>query len=602
MPNRAVELPLSHIRLTGGPLLRRQELHRILLRHYDVDRLLHNFRVSAGIQTSASPMEGWESPGCGLRGHFTGHYLSATACMFASTGDTVLRDRCEALVSGLAQCQDALGDGYLGAFPQSEFENLELLRFDKIWAPYYTLHKLLTGLLDAHAHAGSKLALSVVVKLADHFARRLAVLPAETIERMTRTDERPNPTHEFGGIAEAFLSVHALTGEKRHLDAARCFIRDWFLNPLASRENRLRGLHANTHVPQAISFARAAATLDDPRMLEAAIFFFDEVTRRHSFVFGGNAFDEKFGPPGVEAKALSDLTGETCNTHNMLRLARELFSRTQEPRFLDFHEHALLNHIAASICPQQGHTTYHVAAQPGRFKVYGHHDRSLWCCTGTGIENTARYAEGAIFTRGDEVWVQLYQPLSASLPDLGLQLEISTDYPASGTIRIRVIPKHPVRARLHLRIPSWVDSAIRLVAIEGVESLPTEGPRAGFISIDRSWEAPCTFELILPITPRARPAIDDPELVSFFHGPVLLAGELGRDAMPESDVCDSQYAFHDLPASRVPLLESLSPSSLEPDPKAPMRYRVRTAEGGSVGLAPFYETHHQRYALYWRAY
>ena len=291
-----------------------------------------------------------------------------------------------------------LGDGYLSAFPVSEFEKLETRYFDGVWAPYYTIHKIMTGLLDAHAHTRNPRAHEIAAAMADYFAGRIERLPPEAQEKMTLTNYKGNPVNEYGGMAKSFLAVYRLTKNPRHLTAARVFIRDWFLDPLARGDDQLAGLHANTHIPQARSFVTASEVVDDPRLMPAAKFFFDQVTRRRTFAFGGTSFEEKFD--GVESHKYSDLTGETCNTHNLLQFSRALFARTGEARYADFPEHALINHILASIAPA-GQTTYHVAAQPGRFKVYGGHENGFWCCTGTGIENTARYAQGAYFTSGN---------------------------------------------------------------------------------------------------------------------------------------------------------------------------------------------------------
>lgn len=587
----AREVPLSRIRLLPGPFKDRQGLHCGLLRGYDTDRLLHSFRVTAGLPAPGEAYEGWESPGCGLRGHFVGHYLSAVACMAAATGDEFCRDRAREIVAGLAACQAALGGGYLSAFPSTEFDTLETVFFDGVWAPYYTIHKIMAGLLDAHAHLGDAEALRVVGGMADYFAARLERLTPEAVENMTRTDYKGNPVNEFGGIAESFLAVHAITKNPRHLAAARVFLRDWFLAPLAAGDNRLARLHANTHVPQALSFALASGVLDDPRLLPAARFFFSEVTQRHSFAFGGNAFDEKFAPPGVESAGFTDLTGETCNTHNMIRFARALFALTGDPRCAAFHEHALINHILASVCPEGGHTTYHVAAEPGRFKVYGH-PHAFWCCSGTGIENTARYAEGLCWESGRDIRINLYLPARMEFPALGLAITQASDFPAGQEIRFTISASAPVAATLRLRLPDWLAAP---AIVGGVESRTEDG----YLAISRTWHDGDAFTLTLPMAVRVRPAMDAPDLVSFFHGPVLLAGALGRTDYPESDITHNQAAFHPLPPARVPALCSISPDALQPVAGHASHYTAEAADGSTIDFVPFHELHHQRYSLYW---
>lgn len=591
------EVPLSRIRLLDSPFKLRQEIHRKVLLQYDVDRLLHNFRVNAGLPSQAKPLAGWEAPGCGLRGHFTGHYLSACALMFAATGDGAFKERVDRLVESLAECQRVLGDGYLSAFPRSEFDKLEKDPFNGVWAPYYTVHKIMAGLLDAHEHTGNPRAREMAIAMADHFAGRLERLSPEVLEKMTRTNYKGNPVNEFGGIAEALLDVYRLTRNPRHLAAARVFLRDWFINPLARGEDQLTRLHANTHIPQARSLVVASAVVDDPRLLPAARFFFDQVAGKRLFAFGGNSFDEKFGAPGVETREFSDLTGETCNTHNMLRFSRLLFARTGDARYADFHEHALINHILASVAPG-GQTTYHIAAEPGRFKVYGPHDDCFWCCTGTGIENTARYAQGAYFTAKHALWVCQYLPSRVELPELGCTLVQESDFPAGDTVRFRIVAPRAFAAALRFRKPGWLAGPSEVRVNDASQATLTEG---AWIVLDRKWTDGDRIVLRLPMALRTRPALDEPSLVSFFRGPVLLAGALGREAMPASDLVTSQTAFHALPAIKVPELKSTAADSLQPVAGGRPGFTAPTADGGRVSLIPFYELHHQRYALYWRA-
>lgn len=594
------EVPLSQIRLLASPFKARQDLHRSILPSYDIDRLLCNFRVTAGLPPKGKSYGGWESPGCGLRGHFAGHYLSACATMYAATGDAAFKARADQIVNELAECQAALGNGYLSAFPATEFDTLETKFFDGIWAPYYTIHKIMAGLLDAHQHTGNPRALAVVTAMADYFAGRLERLSPEALEKMTRTDYKGNPVNEYGGIAESLLAVHHLTGNPRHLAAARCFLRDWFITPLAAGENRLAKLHANTHVPQALSLALASDVVPDPRLLPAAKFFFAQVTERHSFAFGGNAFDEKFHAPGIESADLTDLTGETCNTHNLLRFSRALFARTGDPRYAAYHEHALYNHILASIASDTGNTTYHVAAQPGRFKVYGTHDGCFLCCTGTGIENTARYGQGVYFTSARDVWVNLYIPSRVELPALGLTLSQTSAFPAGDRIRFTIKTAAPSSATLRLRLPGWIAAPASVRLNDTALAPDAVRTEDGYLVLARTWQDGDTLDLTLPMAVRVRPAMDDAKLVSFFYGPVLLAGALGRADMPLTDIVNSQTEFHKLPPSPVPDLDSIAPASLVPVTGQPLTFIAKSGTD-AVQFIPFYELHHQRYSLYWRA-
>jgi DUF1680 family protein len=590
-------VPLAQVRLTDGPFKERQDLHRRVILSYDVDRLLHNFRVNAGLPSSAAPYGGWESPGVGLRGHFTGHYLSACSLMYAATGDAAFLERVDRLVSELAIVQGALGGGYLSAFPATEFDVLETKFFDGVWAPYYTIHKIMAGLIDAHEQAGNAQALEVAVRLADYFDARVARLAPEAVEQMTRTDYKGNPVNEFGGIAVSLLDLQRLTGDARYGRLARTFMREWFIAPLAAGEDRLAGLHANTHVPQAMSLALAG----DARLEAAADFFWSQVTQRHSFAFGGNAFDEKFGQPGVEAADLTDLSGETCNTHNMLKLTRALFERRPDARYADYFEHALYNHILASVAPDTGVTTYHVSSKPGHFKVYGTHEHSMWCCTGSGIENTARYGEGVYYANADTLWVNLYIPSVVSLPAHGLTLTQDTSSPADDRVQFTVKASRPVALSVRLRRPAWLAGDPEVRVNDSVAATATS-ETDGFLVLQRTWHDGDRIELRLPMAVRVRPAMDDPGTVSFYFGPVLLAGELGREQMPPSDSTTNQGEFRQIPVPRVPALASIGPAALTPVSGEPLRFIAPVAGGsGTVSFIPFFDLHHQRYSIYWRA-
>jgi uncharacterized protein len=598
-------MPLAQVRLLPSEFKERQELHRQVILSYDMDRLLHNFRVNAGLPSSAKPYGGWESPGVGLRGHFTGHYLSACALMYGATGDLQFKQRAVKLVAEFAKCQAALGGGYLSAFPAQEFDVLETKFFDGVWAPYYTIHKIMAGLIDAYEQTGNQQALEVAVRMADYFAGRIDELKPEAIEKMTRTDYKGNPVNEYGGIAESLLALHRITGEARYLKLARVFMREWFIAPLAAGEDRLEKLHANTHVPQATSFAQAAALTGDARLHKAADFFWRSVTERHSFALGGNAFDEKFKAPGVEAADLTDLSAETCNTHNLLKLTRALFEQQPDCTYADYFEHALYNHILASIAPDTGGTTYHVSVKPGHFKVYGTHGDSMWCCTGSGIENTARYGEAIYFSGPKSLWVNLYIPSAVELPERGFKLKQESTFPASDNIRFAISCPKPVSLSLHLRLPGWLAAAAE-AKVNGKSISVKLIPGAGnYLRLDRQWRDGDTIKLRLPLSVRVRPAMDNPGVNSFFYGPVLLAGELGTHDMPANDTTTSPQGFHQLPVPSVPALVSGLPSALAPVANQPLHFTVSVAgttdQPTAISLMPFYDLHHQRYTIYWQA-
>ena len=237
---------LEDVRLLDGPFQHALDLDRQYLLSLEVDRLLHNFRVNAGLPSSARPLGGWEEPKGELRGHFVGHYLTACALMYAGTGDERVKDKGNAVVSGLAACQAKIGTGYLSAYPEEFFDRVESLR--RVWAPYYTLHKIYAGLLDMYVYCDNQQALDVCRKFADWVIARNARLSDEQMQKMLDT--------EHGGMNEVLANLYGLTGEKKYLTIAQRFNHMAVLGPASQREDKLTGLHANTQIPKFVGTAR----------------------------------------------------------------------------------------------------------------------------------------------------------------------------------------------------------------------------------------------------------------------------------------------------------------------------------------------------------
>jgi DUF1680 family protein len=400
------------------------------LASYDPDKLLYHYRALAKLPQKAGiekGYDGWDSEF--LRGHMTGHYLSAASRMAAATGSLRFRDRVNYLVAELAACQKSLNqDGYLAAFSTAAFDQLEGkpgADAGGIGVPYYTIQKIMSGLLDAHAYVGNRQALDVATRMADYFGKRLARLDAGQVERIFRTDGSRNPQNEFGAMSDALTELYKIDKNPRHLDTARMFHRAWFVGPLAEGEDRLGGLHANTHIAQVVGLANSANVDGDPLEQKASENFWRLVVHRHAFANGGTSVNEWFDQPGVEAgpsidsgKVLPPTTAETCNTHNMLKLTARLFERDRRAELADYYERALYNHVLASVVPDSGAMTYFTPFH-GDFRTYLN---GSYCCTGSGIENTARYNEGIYFHKDDALWVNLYIPSELGWRQAGIVL------------------------------------------------------------------------------------------------------------------------------------------------------------------------------------
>lgn len=593
--------------LPGSPFYDRQDLHRSgYLAELQPDKLLFHYRALAKLpqpEGVKSGYPGWDSGF--IRGHMAGHYLSAASRMAAGTGDTAFRDKVNYMVAELAKCQDALEQGgYLAAFPSGAFDRLEGKPGNSggVVVPYYTIHKILAGLLDAHHYIGSTQALQVAVKLADYFEKRLAATSPEQLEKMFRTDGSRNPQNEFGAMSDVLAELFTVTGDKKHLDAAEIFNRAWFVEPLANGEDKLAGLHANTHIAQAVGIAHCANLEGNPEELKASENFWRMVTGEHSFVIGGNCFKEWFDKPGVETgpsiddrKELPATTAESCNTHNMLKLTAWLFDRNPRPEYADYFERALYNHLLATVAPDTGAMTYFTPLR-GNFRTYldGTH-----CCVGSGIENPPRYNEGIYFSRSNSLWVNLYIPSQLDWREAGLVIRQEGDITRGEPVRFTVVKAQSQTATLNFRIPAWIAKPA-VVTLNGTVEKGS-ATASSYFSLDRKWKEGDTLVLTLPAALRLERAKDNPSMVSVFFGPVLLAGELGRENMPK-DFADKD-AYLKMPPVAVPEIATASsdPSRwLTRTPGPALAFTAHDA-GGAEGLVfrPLYDVHHQRFSVYW---
>ncbi|MEO8019604.1 MAG: beta-L-arabinofuranosidase domain-containing protein [Pseudomonadota bacterium] len=601
--------PSSAVRLLpGSAFYDRQQLHRRgYLASLDPDRLLFHYRAVAGLPQPDGVTRGYEGWDSGfLRGHMAGHYLSAASRMAVATGDSHFRKQVAYMVRVLVDCQRALAlSGYLAAFPPAVFDWLEGKAVDNggIVVPYYTVHKLIAGMLDAHVLLAIPQALPVVEKMANYFAKRCAALDAPQLERIFRTDQSRNPQNEFGAMSDVLAQLFEVTGNRSHLDLAQLFNRAWFVDPLARGEDRLPGLHANTHIAAAIGLARCANLSGDVQQRMAAENFWRLVTRDHSFVNGGNSFNEWFDRPGVETgasidggKPLPATTAESCNTHNMLKLTALLFANRADAGYADFQERALYNHLLATVAPDTGAMTYFMPMR-GNFRTFLD---GTFCCTGTGIENTPRYGDAICFRRQRDLWFNLYIPAELDWGDTGWSLRQEGDITRAEAVRITIVKAATGLATLNFRIPLWVSAPAILELNGSVYASAGADPR--YISIKRKWRAGDVVRLTLPASLRIERAKDDPSMVAVFFGPVLLAGELGRANMP-GDFADKDANLK-VPAVEVPDIASASANPVDWLHAVPGESLAFTAHaaGPASGrvFRPLYDIRHQRFSIYWR--
>jgi len=565
---------LRDVRLLDGPFGHAQDLDKAYLLSLDVDRLLHTFRLNAGLPSTAQPLGGWEEPRGELRGHFAGHYLSGCSLMYASTGDERLKAKADAVVKGLAECQAKLGSGYLSAYPETFFDRVEARQ--RVWAPYYTLHKIYAGLLDAYVYCDNGQALEVCKRFADWVIARNARLTDEQMQAMLG--------EEHGGMNEALANLYGLTGDERYLRVALRFNHQAVIGPAMLREDRLTGLHANTQFPKFIGAAREYELTGDPSLYTAASFFWDTVANERSYVIGGNSDGERFPPKERMSLALGTNTTETCNTYNMLRLTRLLFCRDPRPAYAYYMERAVYNHILASQHPENGRVCYFLSLQQGGHKVFlGEHD--FTCCNGIGMENHARYGDSIYFHSDRALWVNLFLASELSWSDKGLRLRQDTDFPRSGSTRLTFTLDRPLRLAVHVRHPFWATQGLT-VRLNGTQLDATSTPQ-GYATVDRRWQTGDRLEIEMPMGLRTEPMPDNPNRVALFQGPILLAGDVGP--------LDSDPFVPVLITEGRPVADWVRPAPGE----AMAWHTDRVGRPKDVDLTPFYAVYDRRYSVYW---
>ena len=597
---KAHPFPLQEVRLLDGPFRDAMLRDKQYLLSLDPDRLLHMFRVTAGLPSSAKPLGGWEAPDVELRGHTLGHYLSACSLMYASTGDVTLKARAEKIVTELDKIQRAMPSrgfhpGYLSAFPEEFFDRLDARK--QVWAPYYTIHKIMAGLLDVYLECDDQLALDVVKRMADWVGFRVGRLSEEQQQRDLET--------EFGGMNEVLSNLYAVTGKHEYLELARTFNHRALFDPLARGDDPLDGHHANTQFPKIIGAARQYELTGEKRYYDIAEFFWQRVALHRSFVIGGNSDNEEFFPIDHFSQHLGASSTETCNTYNMLKLTRHLFSWAPSAETMDFYERGLFNQILASQDPATGMMCYYVPLKPGSYKSFSTPEDSFWCCVGTGMENHSKYGDTIYFHDDQSLYLNLFIASELNWKEKGLTVRQETRFPEEDSTRLTLKSEKPIHLALKIRYPSWAQSGVTLT-VNGKQQAVQAEP-GSYVTVDREWVNGDVVQIRYPMSLRIESMPDDPKTIAILYGPIVLAGDLGEEGM--EDV--KRYG------PSAPQVERLKPiqvpalvcdvkdvlSSVKPISGAPLNFRTSgIGQPGDVLLLPFYKVVQPRYTVYWKVY
>ena len=641
-PSRLVEaFPLSQVVLdrdTQGrdtPFIRNRDKFLRGLAATNPDSFLYNFRDAFGQPqpAGAKQLEGWDNQTTRLRGHASGHYLTAIAQAYASTTyDEQLRagflQKMNYLIDTLYDLSQRSGKpakdggpsvadptavppgpdrkgydsnlrvgairtdywnwgtGFISAYPPDQFIMLEKgatygTQDTQIWAPYYTLHKILAGLLDTYEVAGNKKALEIARGMGAWSYARLKALPPETrISMWSRYI-----AGEYGGMNEVMARLYRLTGDKQFIEGAKLFdnINFFFGNAnrehgLASNVDTIRGKHANQHIPQITGALETFRNTREMPYYLIASNFWDIVNHSYMYSIGGVAGARL--PNNAECFTAQPNTiwengfanggqNETCATYNLLKLDRQLFMYDQTAKYMDHYERALYNHILASVAEESPGNTYHVPLNPGAQKRFGNANMNgFTCCNGTALESNTKLQDTIYFRSADNktLYVNLFVPSTLTWRERHVVVQQATDFPYADATRLVV--KGAGQFDLKVRVPRWASRGL-FVKIDGRDQSVKAAPGT-YVTIGRNWKANQTIELRMPFHFYLDRVVDQPNVASLFYGPVLLAAE---ETGPRTDWRQVTLDAGDIG------------KSITGDP-ATLRFTI-----GDATLKPFYETY-----------
>jgi DUF1680 family protein len=516
--NKMQLFKLGDIRLLESPFKQAEQVDLKYILKMEPDRLLAPYLREAGLEPKAKSYANWENTG--LDGHTGGHYLTALAQMYASTGSIECKRRLDYMVNELARCQEKNKNGYVGGVPGgkamwAQVKTGNFNDFNKKWVPWYNLHKVYAGLRDAWLLGGNTKAKELFIKLCDWANDEVAGLSTGQMQQMLGT--------EHGGMNEVLADAYAITGDKKYLALAERFSHKALLDPLEQHQDKLSGLHANTQIPKVIGFERIAELDNDTSYSAAAKFFWNDVVNKRTISIGGNSVREHFNPVDNFATMLESEQGpETCNSNNMLKLSKMLFLDDTRLAYIDFYERLLYNHILSSQHPITGGFVYFTPIHPQHYRVYSTADQSFWCCVGTGIENHGKYGELVYSHKKNDLYVNLFIPSVLSWKEKGIELTQKTKFPEAESTNLTLKLNRSGKFAIYIRKPVWLKATGFNVKVNNKQVMFTE-TTDGYVQILHTWKTGDHITVLLPMRNYVEYLPDNSAWVSFLHGPVVLA-------------------------------------------------------------------------------
>ncbi|GAB3427659.1 beta-L-arabinofuranosidase domain-containing protein [Niabella aquatica] len=599
---------LQDVTLRQSPFKHAEDLNKEYLLELDADRLLAPFLREAGLTPKAQSYTNWENTG--LDGHIGGHYLSGLSLMYASSGDTAIRNRLDYMISELKRCQDANGNGYIGGVPGGKAiwqeiasGNIKAGGFDLNgkWVPLYNIHKTYAGLRDAYLVAGNITAKEMLIKMTDWAVQLVSRLSDTQIQDMLRS--------EHGGLNETFADVAAITGNEKYLKLAHRFSHLAILDPLLHHEDKLTGMHANTQIPKVLGFKRISEVEGNASWEDAARFFWETVVQQRSVSIGGNSISEHFNPVSDFSRMVTSIEGpETCNTYNMLRLSKMLYQTSKDKKYMDYYERALYNHILSTQHPETGGLVYFTQMRPGHYRVYSQPQTSMWCCVGSGLESHSKYGEMIYAHTGHELYVNLFIPSALNWKEKKVRIVQENHFPDEAKTKLTIHPHKATSFTLQLRWPEWVAAGALKVSVNG-KHYPAQNNN-GYVAISRKWRKGDVVTMEMPMQLHTEQLPDHSNYYTFLYGPVVLAAKTTADDQ-QGLFADDSRGGHIARGKQIPLKDmpivvgnaNSLPALLTPVKGKPLTFQLNSLfpEKYATGmeLIPFYRLHASRYIIYW---
>ncbi|CAN7723861.1 beta-L-arabinofuranosidase domain-containing protein [Paenibacillus sp. LjRoot56] len=560
------EYQAGRVKLSAGPLTARFELNKKYVISLTNENLLRTFYLEAGLwsysgnggTTSATTTSmdgpehwhwGWESPTCELRGHMMGHWLSAAASIYAQTEDRLVKAKADFIVQELARCQEANGGEWLAAFPESYMNRIAKGKY--VWAPHYTIHKLLMGLYDMYAVGQNKQALDLMRGLASWFYRWTGQFSREQMDDLLDL--------ETGGMLEVWANLYEVTQDETHLELIHRYDRRRFFDALLTGQDVLTNKHANTQIPEILGAARAWEVTGEVRFREVVEAFWKcAVTNRGYYCTGAGDDGELWVPSGQMAERMG-VGQEHCVNYNMMRLAHVLLRWTGEPEYADYWERRFYNGVLAHQHGETGMISYFLGIGAGSHKKWGSATQHFWCCHGTLVQANATYEQQIFMEEKDGVAVCQWFPAEINLKIDNRTVAISlkqdgqygvyplnnwnvTGMTAITKIDMPPIPGHrpdrfiynltincdnPAEFTLKLRVPRWVKDE-PIIYVNGVRLSDPVRPQS-FIEIRKTWSNGDIVQIEFPKSLTTEPLPGAEDMVAFMDGPIVLAGLIERE-------------------------------------------------------------------------